>query len=55
MKIKEEVPVASPTAPANNVGGGAVAGLGVGPQGEPPVNKKKKLKPLMSFIRRKQP
>lgn len=41
--------------PANNVGGGAIAGLGVGPQGEPGVNKKKKrsLIPLMAFMRRK--
>jgi hypothetical protein len=32
-------------APANAVGGGAIAGLGVGPQGEPPgipASKKKK-------------
>jgi len=32
-------------APANVVGGGAIAGLGVGPQGEPPgipASKKKK-------------
>ena len=26
--------------PGNAVGGGTVAGLGVGPQGEPPVKKK---------------
>ena len=31
-------------APVNNVGGGAVAGLGVGPEGEPGVNLKKKRK-----------
>jgi hypothetical protein len=46
-QINEEVP-------ANNVGGGAVAGLGVGPDGEPGVKKKKKLDTLMGFIRRKQ-
>lgn len=37
---------------ANNAGGGNVAGLGVGPQGEPPVNRKKK-KTLPEFIRRR--
>jgi hypothetical protein len=41
--------------PANSAGSGAVAGIGVGPQGEPGVNKKKKLTPFMSFIRRKKP
>ena len=30
-------------APANNVGSGAIAGLGVGPQGEPPVRRKLKM------------
>lgn len=45
--IQEEVP-------ANNVGGGAIAGLGVGPQGEPGIKKKKKLDTLMGFIKRKQ-
>lgn len=35
--IKEDVP-------GNAVGGGAVAGLGVGPQGEPPMKKKRVLK-----------
>jgi hypothetical protein len=41
--------------PTNNAGGGAVAGIGVGPQGEPGINKKKKrnLIPLMAFMRRK--
>jgi hypothetical protein len=42
-------------APVNAVGGGQIAGVGVGPQGEPGVNKKKKLTPFMSFIRRKKP
>ena len=43
-------------APTNSVGAGtAVAGLGAGPQGEPGVNKKKKLTPFISFIRRKAP
>ena len=40
-------------APANSVGTGAVAGVGVGYQGEPGVNKKKGLIPFISFIRRK--
>lgn len=40
-KLKEEVPT-------NAVAGGAVAGLGVGPQGEPGVNKKKK-KTVITF------
>lgn len=41
--------------PTNAVSGGDIAGLGVGPQGEPGVNKKKKLTPFLSFIRRKAP
>ena len=40
--------------PVNNVGSGAVAGLGVGPQGEPGV-KKKKVASFISYIRRKPP
>lgn len=43
--IKEDVP-------ANNVGGGAIAGLGVGPDGEPGVKKKKKVPSFISYIRR---
>ncbi len=39
-------------APANAVGGGAIAGLGVGPQGEPGV-KKRKTATFISFIKRK--
>jgi hypothetical protein len=42
-------------APVNSVGGGQVAALGVGPQGEPGVNKKKKLTPFLAFVRRKTP
>ena len=45
----------SEDAPANAVGTGAVAGIGVGSQGEPGVNKKKGLTPFLSFIRRKKP
>ena len=55
MKLKEDGAV-----PTNAVAGGAVAGIGVpNPtlpnQVEPGVNKKKKIIPLMSFIRRKLP
>jgi hypothetical protein len=39
-------------APVNNVGGGQVAGLGVGAQGEPGVQKKKKTASFISFITR---
>ena len=41
-------------APVNVVGGGQVAGLGVGDQGEPgvPPKKKKKVIPFKTFIRK---
>lgn len=43
-------------APTNNVGAGEIAGLGVGPQGEPGINKKKKKSPItFSMFRRKRP
>jgi hypothetical protein len=42
-------------APVNAVGGGQIAGLGVGPQGEPGVKKKKKVASFISFMRRKAP
>ena len=38
--------------PANAVGGGQIAGVGVGPQGEPGV-KKRKTATFISFIKRK--
>lgn len=41
--------------PANAVGGGQIAGVGVGPQGEPGVTKKKKPMLFSSFLRRKLP
>ena len=41
-------------APVNSAGAGAVAGIGVGPQGEPGV-KKKKVASFISFMRRKAP
>jgi hypothetical protein len=50
--MQEDGPV---IVPANSVGTGAVAGVGVGSQGEPGVNKKKGLTPFISFIRRKKP
>ena len=40
-------------APVNAVGGGQIAGVGVGPKGEPGVNKKKKTASFISFIKRK--
>jgi hypothetical protein len=43
-------------APTNSVGNGtAVAGLGVGPQGEPGIKRKKKVASFISFMRRKAP
>jgi hypothetical protein len=45
-KVQEDVPV-------NNVSGGKIAGVGVGPQGEPGVKKKKKLASFISFMTRK--
>ena len=41
VKIKEDSAV-----PANAAGGGNIAGIGVGPQGEPGVPKKNKLPKL---------
>jgi hypothetical protein len=43
-------------APVNSVGTGAIAGIGVGPQGEPGVNlkKKKNIASFISFTKRKQ-
>ena len=41
--------------PVNNVGGGEVAGIGVGPKGEPGVTKRKKPMPFKSFFKRKAP
>ena len=39
-------------APVNNVGGGNIAGVGVGPAGEPGIKKKKKKTIVMGFIKR---
>ncbi len=38
--------------PVNSVGGGEIAGLGVGPQGEPGIKKKRKTASFISFIKR---
>jgi len=46
QKIKED-------APANNVGGGNIAGVGVGPAGEPGIKKKKKKSIVMGMLKRK--
>lgn len=40
---------------ANCAGGGQIAGIGVGVNGEPGVNKKKKKQPVLGTIRRKPP
>ena len=40
-------------APVNAVGGGQIAGVGVGPQGEPGIKKKKNIASFISFIKRK--
>ena len=42
-------------APTNAVGGGAIAGIGVGPQGEPGVKKKKPNPPIMGFMQKRRP
>jgi len=53
-KLKEDGEGAG--VPTNNVSGGKIAAIGVGPQGEPGVVKgKKKPMPFSSFIRRKLP
>lgn len=53
-KIQEEVGGMVGGVPANNVGQGNIAGIGVGPQGEPGINKKKKkMMGFTSFMRRK--
>lgn len=49
-KIKED----AAAVPTNSAGSGNVAGIGVGPQGEPGVNKKKKINSLIGFIKRTQ-
>ena len=51
--IKEDgLPVAGDTGAVNSVGGGKIAGLGIGTQGEPP-GKKGLLKKVRSIVKRK--
>ena len=52
-KKTESKPVMDEDAPVNNAGGGQVAGIGVGPQGEPGIQKKRKVASFISFITRK--
>lgn len=51
--LKEDVGMMGGAVVANNVGDGNIAGLGVGKQGEPGVNKKNKRKvmPFKMFTR----
>jgi hypothetical protein len=51
-KIEEDVGMVGGT-PTNNVGGGVIAGLGVGSQGEPGVTKGKKKPITFKMLRRK--
>ena len=44
-KMKEDAPV-------NSAGGGNIAGIGVGPDGEPGIKKKKKKDIVMGLIKR---
>ncbi len=55
-KVKEEFGGMVGGSPINNVGDGNIAGLGVGSQGEPGVNKKKKktVIPFKTFTRNPQ-
>lgn len=46
-------PINQEDAPVNNVGGGQIAGVGVGSQGEPGITKKKRQILFGDFIRRK--
>jgi hypothetical protein len=51
--LEEDGEAAGGAAPTNSVGSGAIAGCGVGPQGEPGVSKKKKLNPILATFKRK--
>lgn len=50
-KLKEDAGVSNSPVSTNAVGGGKIAGIGVGPDGEPP--KKKKTKLLRNILKRK--
>jgi len=54
-KVKEEFSGMVGGTPVNNAGGGEVAGLGVGPKGEPGIGKRKKFMPFKAFFKRKDP
>lgn len=46
--LEEDGEGAVSSGPANGVGPGKIAGVGVGPQGEPGVNMKKKKTPIIT-------
>jgi RNA polymerase sigma factor (sigma-70 family) len=54
QKIKEDGGAAGMmgSAPANNAGGGNIAGIGIGPAGEPGIKRKKKKTIVMGTIKR---
>lgn len=53
--LKEDgLPVSGDTGIANIVGGGRIAGVGIGPQGEPPMGKNAQLARIKKIIKRKQ-
>ena len=54
-KVKEEFGGMVGGTPVNNASGGEIAGLGVGPKGEPGVSKRKKPMPFKAFFKRKDP
>ena len=51
-KVDDKGILVQEDAPANNVGGGNIAGLGVGAAGEPGINKKKKKTIVMGMLKR---
>ena len=54
--IREEMGRLREEAPTNNAGGGAVHGIGVGPQGEPGVDTRaRKRRMLRNLLRRRMP
>jgi hypothetical protein len=55
--MKEKTKDMKEDAPVNSAGSGAIAGIGIGAQGEPGINlkKKKNIASFISFTRRKQP
>jgi hypothetical protein len=54
--MKEKTKDMKEDAPVNSAGSGAIAGIGIGAQGEPGINlkKKKNIASFISFIKRKQ-